>query len=477
MIGRPPFSRCLAGTARLWWLTLELPDIQGVTWADFRALIIARYGLLLPKVSGSDVIIEVEIIAYMVRVAAPEDDYLPVPVDDTGIPKPLFEGDNNKVDPVDFLAAPKDSPVIIIASDDDEEDAEEVIEDIEDDPKEILFVVPQVPEGHQEVPRNVEVPLAPVGVQTNLPLIREDMLYERFRRMKAPEFEGPTDPIEADNWLTDIQVILDFMGLTEQEKVICASFALKKGARHWWITMQMRMNVTTMSWQDFMTEFRAMYYNREILAAQQDKFNSFRQGSMTVMEAVKKFEQIVHLCPELVPNETEKVRSMMKMFQTNIAKQVSAGSSPSTLVSDCISRAIRAEYWINQDKEARAQIFKAKKEEKAVVKQSQPRRNPESNMKGQSGNAGQNSRQFGKNKRQENAIIKIEGSYLAQERLEAPEPQARIYAYTKGNIEAGTSSVVTGQISVATYDALALLDSGATHSEKFFCLTTGYEVS
>ena len=42
----------------------------------------------------------------------------------------------------------------------------------------------------------------------------------------------PTDPIEADNWLIDIQVILDFMGLTEHEKVLCASFALKNDARH-----------------------------------------------------------------------------------------------------------------------------------------------------------------------------------------------------------------------------------------------------
>ncbi|GMN47675.1 hypothetical protein TIFTF001_016850 [Ficus carica] len=37
-------SRSLAGNARLWWLTLGLPNIQGVTWADFRALIIACYG-------------------------------------------------------------------------------------------------------------------------------------------------------------------------------------------------------------------------------------------------------------------------------------------------------------------------------------------------------------------------------------------------------------------------------------------------
>ncbi|GMN30297.1 hypothetical protein TIFTF001_044446 [Ficus carica] len=93
-------------------------------------------------------------------------------------------------------------------------------------------VAPQAPGFRQGVQRNLEVPLAPVGIQANPPLVWEDLLFERFRRMKAPEFEGTTDPIEADNWLIDIQVILDFMGITEREKVLCASFALKKDARH-----------------------------------------------------------------------------------------------------------------------------------------------------------------------------------------------------------------------------------------------------
>ncbi|GMN60101.1 hypothetical protein TIFTF001_029191 [Ficus carica] len=145
-------------------------------------------------------------------------------------------------------------------------------------------VVPQVSKVHHEIPQNAEVPIAPVGVQANPPLIREDLLYEHFRRMKALEFKRPTDLIEADNWLIDIQM-----------------------------TVQMRRNVETMS-----------------------------------------------------------------------------------------CRAIRAEYWINKDKEARAQIFKAKKEEKAVVKQSQPRQNQELYLRNHSGNAGRNPRQFGKNKRKAN---------------------------------------------------------------------------
>ena len=54
-----------------------------------------------------------------------------------------------------------------------------------------------------------------MGVQVHPQPVQEDLLYERFRRMKAPEFEGPTNPVAADNWLLDIQVILDFMRLTE----------------------------------------------------------------------------------------------------------------------------------------------------------------------------------------------------------------------------------------------------------------------
>ncbi|GMN53254.1 hypothetical protein TIFTF001_022400 [Ficus carica] len=118
-----------------------------------------------------------------------------------------------------------------------------------------------------------------------------------------------------------------------------------------------------------------MYYNREILAAQQDEFNSMKQGSMTILEAVKKFEQLARLCPELVPNETEKVRRMMKMFQTDIAKQ---------------------------DMEVRTKIFKAKKEEKDVLKQSQPKQNQEFYSKGQTSNSAQNFKQFRKNKRKGN---------------------------------------------------------------------------
>ncbi|GMN59388.1 hypothetical protein TIFTF001_028467 [Ficus carica] len=241
-------SRCLARDSRLWWMTLGERAMSGDSWAEFRALIIARYGPLpnedadlpyrdpeiyndmylgqylsnatdwraylnesmgqycrrfqdamLPynlifvpaPMTGITMehmindIMEAEIIAHMLQVDALVDDIMQVPVDDAGIPEPLFKGgpflpedpipvvplqeillqeaeadaEGNEVDPTDFMAAPEDQPehppVIIIDSDDDEEDVEEEIEeqweeqeqgvweeeieDFVDDPEEILF--------------------------------------------------------------------------------------------------------------------------------------------------------------------------------------------------------------------------------------------------------------------------------------------------------------------------------------------------
>ena len=54
----------------------------------------------------------------------------------------------------------------------------------------------------------------------------------------------------------------------------------------------MTRDVGVMLWADFIREFNQKYYNSAILRAQQDEFLNLKQGTMTVIEAVKKFEQL-----------------------------------------------------------------------------------------------------------------------------------------------------------------------------------------
>ena len=72
------------------------------------------------------------------------------------------------------------------------------------------------------------------------------------------------------------------------------------------------------------------------------------------------------------------------------------------------------------------------------------------------------------NKNQETQLRALEtmavGSKEEIDRKNIPEPNARIYAYTKGNVDAGCSKVVTGQLYVVNKIARVLFDSRATHS-------------
>ncbi|KAL5545187.1 hypothetical protein UlMin_008971 [Ulmus minor] len=344
------------------------------------------------------------------------------------------------------------------------------------------------PEIEQSVP-----PRAPEH-----PVIRQEPLYERFRRMKPDEFEGSSDPLVAEEWISSIQTILDFMHLNEREKVLCATYVLKKDA------------------------------------PQQNEFINIKQGSMSVTEAVRKFDQLARLCPYLVPTEEEWVRRMLEMFRPELAVVIDSVDNPPTTVAECVDRALRAEYRLAQAKEERNRIFKARKNQKGQTKQgyemkpnSQAQRTNQygnnnnkrkGNFGGQKNGKGSGSQSkkpnityptckkcgknhpgecrsgtnacficgkeghFAKNcfakvdqgdkinqpgiqgSRLNAAQVKMEGVPITQSRLEAPEANARIFTFSRNDAEAGTSNVVTGQLSVAKMSAYVLFDSGATHS-------------
>ncbi|GMN65426.1 hypothetical protein TIFTF001_034499 [Ficus carica] len=117
----------------------------------------------------------------------------------------------------------------------------------------------------------------------------------------------------------------------------------------------------------------------------EELYDSFRRMKAPEFEAeaVQKFEQLARLCPHLISSERDKVRKMMKMFRSDLAVVINSGPYPPTTVADCVSRAVRAEYWVGQNKEQRAKFFQEKREEKAQAKQNQAKQGQTSQQKGQ----------------------------------------------------------------------------------------------
>ncbi|KAL5548997.1 hypothetical protein UlMin_004228 [Ulmus minor] len=319
-----------------------------------------------------------------------------------------------------------------------------------------------------------------------------------------------------------METILDFMELRDDEKIICATYVLRKEARYWWDAVKTRRNIREMTWTDFVYEFNKKFFNPTALSAQQTEFLNFKQDNLTVAEAVRKFERLAKLCPYLVPTEEQRVKRMLEMFRPDISLSVEGGGDPPTTTTDCVERAFRAEHRLNQLKDMRQRLCEnRRKQGDQAGNQNSDNRNkvPQNSQQGQNrynnkrkgGNqASRNTRQqtsrnnsspnptcakCGRNhpgecrqgttacykcgkeghyakgctvKTQETQLRAIEavavGPKEESDRKNIPEPNARLYAYTKGDAEAGGSKVVTGQLPVVNEIARVLFDSGATHS-------------
>ncbi|KAL5578529.1 hypothetical protein UlMin_020228 [Ulmus minor] len=233
-------------------------------------------------------------------------------------------------------------------------------------------------------------------------------LYERFRKQNPHTFEGSTNPLEAEEWLRSVEAILDFMRLNDQEKISCATFMFKKNARYWWDMVKRTKNLRELTWNEFVVIFNEKYYNATVIAGKTNEFNRIQQGSLSVVEAVAKFEELARFCPILIPDEKE---------------------------------ALRGEFYeakIRQSKGARQQL------------PPQGARNSFS-KETNGGDIHQGNNHF-------------KGTNRTKISHSQQKTNARIFTLTQDEVNAGSSNVVTGQLSIAGSYAYTLIDSGASHS-------------
>ena len=90
----------------------------------------------------------------------------------------------------------------------------------------------------------------------------------------------------------------------------------------WWERVKAKRQVNLMNWTDFETEFFEEFFHTHLTNRHYDEFTEFRQGDLSVNEAVKRFNRLARLCPELVRTERERVRLMLKMLRPEIALKV-----------------------------------------------------------------------------------------------------------------------------------------------------------
>ena len=67
--------------------------------------------------------------------------------------------------------------------------------------------------------------------------------------------------------------------------------------------MKAKRVINQMKWADFEAEFFEEFFHMRVTNKHYDDFTEFRQGDLSVTEAVKRFNRLARLCPELVSTD------------------------------------------------------------------------------------------------------------------------------------------------------------------------------
>lgn len=118
--------------------------------------------------------------------------------------------------------------------------------------------------------------------------------FDKFRKLGPTEFHGDSDPAVAEEWISSLEVIFEFMNIEDTEKVRCAIFMLKKDARKWWEAAKQGKDLSTMTWEQFKDVFYEKYFTADVRARRADQLYGLKHGDKTVAEYVRRFQYLVN---------------------------------------------------------------------------------------------------------------------------------------------------------------------------------------
>ena len=82
----------------------------------------------------------------------------------------------------------------------------------------------------------------------------------------------------AEEWMKTIEGMLNYVGILDAKKVVCASFFLRKDATYWWDSVKASTDVAQITWDQFKVKFFSKYFTYTHRSAKAIEFMNLRQG-------------------------------------------------------------------------------------------------------------------------------------------------------------------------------------------------------
>ena len=138
-----------------------------------------------------------------------------------------------------------------------------------------------------------------------------DKLLERFRALRPNRFDGTGEPWRAEQWLRELEVILDAIECNEQDKRRLAVFQLTHAALDWWEAEKATIGpdaIRRMPWVAFKARFLEKYFSEEERDQEEKNFLSLIQGNRTVREYTTQFERLSRFAQHMIDTPQRKIK-------------------------------------------------------------------------------------------------------------------------------------------------------------------------
>ncbi|XP_057969484.1 uncharacterized protein LOC131158634 [Malania oleifera] len=154
----------------------------------------------------------------------------------------------------------------------------------------------------------------------NCLIVDQSCSIKEFMRLNPPTFEGGPDLMTAENWVRQIEEILEVLGYMDEQMVCYATFKMAGDAKLWWLFMKLleeqRLVKIALTWDRFKELLFDRYFPLSIKEEKIEEFTNLTQGSMTVGEYITKFLELSLFASFLILNEARKARKFEKRHET-----------------------------------------------------------------------------------------------------------------------------------------------------------------
>ncbi|WOH00701.1 hypothetical protein DCAR_0520075 [Daucus carota subsp. sativus] len=146
--------------------------------------------------------------------------------------------------------------------------------------------------------------------------------FKMFQSMHPPEFKGTADPIEARNWLKEIEKAFELVRVGNEQKTGFVSYFLKGEANYWWDSRKVVEGTGTVTWERFTELFLEKYFPTYMQDQMEVKFLELKHGNMSVADYEAKFTELSRFVPDYVDTEGKRAKRFQQGLKPWIRSRV-----------------------------------------------------------------------------------------------------------------------------------------------------------